>query len=76
MLSHDKKQHFIAGLTISFVGGMVWPPLVLLGFLAGAVKEFYDIHYEGTPEWMDFVWTCAGAAVGTVIVIVTQGIQW
>lgn len=71
-MQNDKKLHFIAGLVISLVGGLIFLPLVALGFLAGIVKEWWDSRGHGQVEWMDFVWTAIGAAVGGCIAVVAK----
>lgn len=58
----DKRKHFIAGLVISILAGVFVPWLgLLLGFVAGALKEWWDSKGHGVVELMDFVFTCLGA---------------
>lgn len=74
---HDKRKHFIAGLIISFVVGIFIPWLgVLLGFIAGAAKEIWDKKGHGTPEWMDFVFTCLGAVSAFPFALIIHNLIW
>jgi len=58
----DKRKHYLAGLAISLLVGAFIPLIgVLFGCVAGGIKELWDKKGNGTPEWMDFVFTCLGA---------------
>jgi len=58
----DKRKHFILGIAISLLVGVFLPLLgVLVGCIAGAIKEWLDKKGNSTPEWWDFVFTCLGA---------------
>lgn len=76
----DKRTHFVVGMVISWVFGMLWhiiglPMPCLFGFLVGAmagiVKEWWDSKGHGTVEVMDFVFTAFGAflAMGLTFVL-------
>ena len=65
---NDKTKHFIAGFLLSLVG-FVYVPLCILGFLAGALKEWYDLLGHGVPDWYDLAYTWAGAGLATLIVL-------
>jgi hypothetical protein len=64
----DKVQHFIAGFTLSLLG-LVFLPLVTLGFIFGVGKEMYDYSGRGTPEANDMIVTFIGALAATILVI-------
>lgn len=73
----DKRKHFIAGLLISLVSGIFFPWLgILLGFIAGALKELWDKKGNGTPEWMDFVFTCIGALSAFPFSLIIHNLIW
>lgn len=60
----DKRLHLYAGIAISFVVGFFVPWLgLLLGCIAGLMKEVWDSQGNGTVEVMDFVFTCIGATI-------------
>jgi hypothetical protein len=59
----DKRKHFIVGFAISLLVGVFIPWLgVVLAFIAGAIKERWDSKGNGTPEWLDFIFTYLGGA--------------
>jgi hypothetical protein len=67
---NDKIQHFIAGFGLSMLG-VIFFPLILLGFVFGIGKEFYDeISGKGVPDWQDMVATFCGAVFASMIIIV------
>ena len=67
---NDKIQHFITGFVLSMLG-VVFFPLILLGFVFGIGKEFYDeISGKGVSDWQDMVATFCGAVFASMIVIV------
>ena len=76
-MQNDKKLHLIAGFIISLVGGLIFLPLVVLGFAAGGLKGWWDSRGHGQVEWMDFVWTCVGALAGSIGAVLVKwgGIQ-
>lgn len=58
----DKRKHFIVGFILSLLIGVLCPWLgLLLGCIAGAIKEWWDSKGHGTVELMDFVFTCFGS---------------
>ena len=67
----DKQKHFLAGLALSLLAGLLLCPIVGLATAAvvGALKEIiWDwLLKKGTPEFLDFVATVAGGALGAVI---------
>lgn len=64
MVGHDKVLHFLAGLSIAALLGVVLPaPLALLGaILAGAAKELKD-RKTHKPEVLDLLATAAGGLI-------------
>ena len=67
---NDKIQHFIAGFGLSMLG-VIFFPLILLGFMFGVGKELYDkITGKGVVDWKDMIVTFGGATVASVIVMV------
>ena len=70
-MPQDKKKHVYAGLALSLLMGILLCPLVGLATAAvvGALKEIiWDwLLKKGTPEFLDFVATVAGGALGAVI---------
>ena len=67
----DKQKHFLAGLALSILAGLLFCPIVGLATAAvvGALKEIiWDwLLKKGTPELLDFVATVAGGVLGAVI---------
>lgn len=60
----DKVKHYIVGLSISLLVGILVPWLgLVLGCVAGAFKEWWDSKGHGVVELMDFVFTALGACV-------------
>ena len=73
----DKIAHAVLGWIISLaLGGLFQNAVIgfLFGCLAGAVKEaVWDWWLKkGTPEFMDFVATCAGAILGLMMLLPVQ----
>jgi hypothetical protein len=68
-IEQDKVKHFIVGFGITVVGGLIFIPLAALGFLSGFVKEWIDSMGYGQVEDADIWFTCAGAALGCVVLI-------
>ncbi len=66
-IAKDKQQHFVAGFLLSLFG-LVYLPLVSLGFIYGIGKEISD-HFKGKFDVMDILYTFAGAGVSLGIVI-------
>ena len=68
---NDKLQHFIVGFVLS-ITGIVWFPLIMLGFVFGVGKEFYDEIIRNSAvggDWLDLVATFAGAVLATLLVV-------
>ena len=67
----DKKLHLLAGLALSLLAGLLFCPIVGLAtaVVVGALKEIiWDwLLKKGTPEFLDFVATVLGGALGAVI---------
>lgn len=83
MIMNDKIKHIAAGLGIALVIALpVWLETnnlfaglwaCIAGIIGGAVKEFTDNKHDGGRfDWLDFAFTCIGAAVGAVIVLVSH----
>ena len=71
MTMNDKLQHFIVGFVLS-ITGIVWFPLIMLGFVFGVGKEFYDEIIRNSAvggDWLDLVATFAGATLATLLVV-------
>ena len=70
-MPRDKSLHLLAGLALSLLAGLLFCPIVGLATAAvvGALKEIiWDwLLKKGTPEFLDFVATVAGGALGVVI---------
>lgn len=69
-IPYDKKLHFIAGLVIAILGGVIIDPITGLGFAigAGVFKECYDDFHNKKIEVMDAVATAIGGCVGFAVV--------
>ena len=71
MLARDKQMHFAAGLVLSLLMGLLCTPTwgLLTAVVVGALKEIsWDwLLKKGTPEFLDFVATVLGGALGAVI---------
>lgn len=75
----DKKQHIIAGLLIAMAVALpcyldslnlfagLWA--CVSGIIAGGVKEWSDMAHDGEFDWRDFAFTCIGAAVVAVFIV-------
>lgn len=73
----DKRKHFIVGFAISVFVGLFIPWLgLLLGCIAGFLKEWWDKKGHGTPEWMDFVFTCLGALSALPLAWIIHILVW
>ena len=68
IIQNDKILHFIAGFSLSMLG-VLFLPLVLLGFIFGFAKEFYDLSGRGTAEVNDVIATLIGAVIAMGIVV-------
>ncbi len=69
-MAKDKKLHLIAGALLSSFG-FLHPPLFALGFVAGVLKEIYDIFRpKNTPDIMDTFYTWYGAFIPLSIYII------
>ena len=62
IIGHDKLSHFLIGCVLATIGCLFSLALGVALCVAFAVgKEIHDkLSEDGTPEFMDFVWTMAG----------------
>jgi hypothetical protein len=70
---NDKVLHFIVGFILS-ISGVIYTPLIILGFIFAFGKEWYDGYTgRGVVEINDIVATLLGAilAVGIVFCLKT-----
>lgn len=76
----DKLKHIAAGLGIALVVSIpVWLETqnlfaglwaCIAGILAGGVKEFTDNKHDGGRwDWWDFGFTCIGAVLAMVFIV-------
>jgi ABC-type dipeptide/oligopeptide/nickel transport system permease subunit len=73
----DKRKHFVAGFAISLLIGVFVPWLgLVLAFIAGAIKEWWDSKGNGTPEWLDFIFTCIGAICAFPVALIIHALIW
>ena len=70
MIAKDKQQHFVAGLLLSLLG-LVYLPLISLGFIYGIGKEISD-YFKGKFDVMDILYTFTGAGVALAILIIVE----
>ena len=73
MIAKDKQQHFIAGLLLSLLG-LVYLPLISLGFIYGIGKEISD-YFKGKFDVIDILYTFTGTGVALVILIIVELIR-
>ena len=73
MIAKDKQQHFIASLLLSLLG-LVYLPLISLGFIYGIGKEISD-YFKGKFDVIDILYTFAGTGVALVILIIVELIR-
>lgn len=66
----DKKLHFIAGLIIAILGGVIIDPITGLSFAiaAGIAKECYDDWKYNGYDIKDMFATWVGGCVGFAVV--------
>jgi fructose-specific phosphotransferase system IIC component len=77
---NDVLKHIIAGFIVGAIVGLpayldsgnlfagVWPALTS-GCIAGAVKEWCDNKYEWQWSWKGLGWTCLGAVLAAVFIV-------
>ena len=65
-LQHDKVLHLTVGLIVCLVAGVLTTPAMglLLGVIAGIIKEVYDKYNNGTVDVLDSLATTVGALIG------------
>ena len=67
---NDKIKHYIVGFTLSALG-ILFTPLILLGFTFGIAKEIYDKYTgKGIAELDDAMATFLGSLCATVMVFI------
>lgn len=66
---HGWIFHLICGFGLSLVMGLIWRPFIVLGFIAGYLKEVYDFYDYGLFDSEDMVITWIGAFGATLIVL-------
>ena len=71
MIAKDKQQHFIAGLLLSLLG-LVYLPLISLGFIYGIGKEISDYFKKGKFDVTDMFYTFAGAGISLALLIIVE----
>lgn len=70
-MKRDKVKHLIAGIILGLLGTFIHPYLgVGAAIVAGGAKEIWDSRGNGTPELMDFIYTVAGGALGSIVIII------
>ncbi len=65
--AQDKEGHLLAGIAIGSVTTALtgsYKSGYRVGCLAGALKEISDFN-GGTPDVVDFLYTCAGALISS-----------
>lgn len=67
---YDKKLHFLAGLLIAILSGVIIDPMTGLGFAiaAGIFKECWDSYNDEPFDIFDMLVTWLGGAVGFALV--------
>jgi hypothetical protein len=69
---NDKVLHFIVGFILS-ISGVIYTPLIILGFIFAFGKEWYDGYTKtGVVEINDIIATLLGAIMAVVIVLLIQ----
>ena len=65
-LPKDKGLHFCVGLILCLIAGVLTTPAMglLLGVIAGILKEVYDKYNNGTVDALDSLATTVGALIG------------
>ena len=68
-LQHDKVLYLTAGLILCLIAGVLTTPAMglLLGVIAGIIKEIYDKYNNGTVDVLDSFATTVGALIGFYI---------
>ena len=72
IFKRDKLKHFLAGIGVSLLVGLVVSPLwgLITATIVGALKEIiWDwLLRKGTPEFLDFLATALGGAIAYMVV--------
>ena len=70
-LQHDKALHFFVGLILCLVVGVLTTPAMglLLGVIAGIIKEIYDKYNNSTVDALDSLATTIGALIGFLLLL-------
>lgn len=73
MFKKDKLYHFIAGVIIALIFGLINPVLGLgMAVLAGLLKDVVWDKFlkKGTFEVLDIFFTAVGGVIGMVVAII------
>lgn len=77
VFKQDKLKHLLAGIGISLLIGIVFPPVwgLITAAIVGALKEIiWDwLLRKGTPEFLDFLATVLGGAIAYMVVKTVLG---
>ena len=77
IFKQDKLKHLLAGIGISLLIGIVFPPVwgLITATIVGALKEIiWDwLLKKGTPEFLDFLATALGGAIAYMVVKIVLG---
>jgi len=75
-LPADKRLHFVAGFIVAAFFGISigWPWVIVPAFIAGLLKEVYDIVTTKIWEWGDLLATTLGGLLCQIFV--GLGIWW
>jgi len=68
-IEQDKVEHFAFGFVLSFMG-IIYLPLLFLGYAFGYGKELYDHKYGTGFDIDDLFATTLGAGLALVLVVV------
>lgn len=73
-IPYDKKLHFLAGLVIAILGGVIIDPITGIGLAiaAGIAKECYDDYSYGMFDIKDMIATWIGSVCGFALVSLIQ----
>jgi len=72
-MPQDKRLHFIAGVVIAILFGIVHPAIGFsAALLAGVLKECYDYFDYGSYDEKDMLFTWAGGLAGSLISLFVQ----
>lgn len=74
-LPTDKLKHMIAGVLLFIAGNFFGMDMAIAVVVLGACLREIENWWtgDGTPEWMDILFTLIGGAMGWAIVLQTSG---